>query len=299
MAATGTAELEKVVRKVLDEELGDDSEATLKGIQRVTRLLTDQVIPKLSNGSEEEEPPESPPEQPAPRGFSMRGATPIPGKPPGKPAPGKPGKPEAPEPPNGELPEAAMEAFKELQGTLSPEQFEALATFFTAIGEEPEEEPEEEEGDTEEGDTQGGMGLRSTARGDGLARLERSKPDEFEAAIEALTPYVATDDDGTISIGAPKRVISGIDKGVYAALSDSIEETNQMIRGGARGTVGVRVVWLAPLLAFLVRIGIRLAWWKVGCAVRVVKKNQNKYPGDAPQRRWLKAAANDVKRNCL
>lgn len=28
MAATGTAALEKVVRKVLDEEFGDDSEAT-------------------------------------------------------------------------------------------------------------------------------------------------------------------------------------------------------------------------------------------------------------------------------
>ena len=65
MAATGTAQLERVVRKVLDEQLGDDSDATLKGIQRVTRLLTDQVIPKLSNGSEEEEPPESTPDQPA------------------------------------------------------------------------------------------------------------------------------------------------------------------------------------------------------------------------------------------
>jgi hypothetical protein len=284
MAATGTAELEKVVRKVLDEEFGDDSAATLKGIQRVTRLLTDQVIPKLSNGSDEDEPQESTPEQPALRGFSMRGATPTPGK------PGKPGKPEIPGEPNGELPEGAMEALEELHGSLSPEQAEALATFFKVIG----EEPEEDEGDTE------GAALASTGRGDRLARLEASKPDEFEAAIEALTPYVAEEDDGALSLAAPRRVISGLDKGVYATLSDYIDETNQLIRGGA-GAIGVRgrSTWWKPLLRVLKLMGKALPWFKYACAVGVVVKNQGKYPGNPPEGRWLKAAARNVIKTCL
>ena len=292
MAATSTAQLEKVVRKVFDQEFGDDSEATLKGIQRVTRLLTDQVIPKLSNGSEEEEPPESTPEQPALRGFSMRGATPTPGKPPGKPVPGKPGKPEVPEEPNGELPEGAMEALEELHSSLSPEQSEALSNFFQVIG----EEPEEEEDDSEEG-----TALPSTGRGDRLAKLEASKPDEFEAAIEALTPYIAEEDDGALSLAAPRRVISGLDKGVYATLSDYIDETNQLIRGGAPGAIGVRgrSTWWKPLLRVLKLMGKALPWFKYACAVGVVVKNQGKYPGKPPERRWLKAAARNVVKTCL
>ena len=46
MATATTAEITKVVRQVLDEELGDDSEAMLKGIQRVTRLLTESSHPE-------------------------------------------------------------------------------------------------------------------------------------------------------------------------------------------------------------------------------------------------------------
>lgn len=271
--ATATAEIEKVVRKVLDEELGDDSEATLKGIQRVTRLLTDQVIPKLSDGAEEEEPVPT-----KPSALSMRGVKPTPGK------PGKPETPEPDEPSNGDLPTGAMEALEELHSSLSPEQSKALISFFTAIG----GESDEEEGDTEEG----GIGARAvTSNG-----VEKRKPAEFQAVVEALTPYVTEDEDGTFNLAAPKRVIKELDQDVYADLTDSLEKANQTMRGavGARGGIPWKMVWRV-----VKRFGKKLPWYKLGCAMGVVVANRNKYPGDPPQRVWLEAAARNVISHCL
>jgi hypothetical protein len=51
-----TTELKKVVREVLDEEFGDANEATLKAVQRLHKLVTEQVIPKLPDEHDEEEP---------------------------------------------------------------------------------------------------------------------------------------------------------------------------------------------------------------------------------------------------
>jgi hypothetical protein len=51
-----TAAVEKIVRKVLDEELSETKEATLKAIQKVSRLLTEQVIPNLPDDADQEEP---------------------------------------------------------------------------------------------------------------------------------------------------------------------------------------------------------------------------------------------------
>jgi hypothetical protein len=91
MATATTAEITKVVRQMLNEELGDDSETMLKGIQRVTRLLTDEVIPKLDDDTDTEEPPPTSPS--ALRGTrSPRGTL---GKPP---TPNGSGHPERPTP---------------------------------------------------------------------------------------------------------------------------------------------------------------------------------------------------------
>jgi hypothetical protein len=56
MTAMTKTEIEKVVRKVLDEEQGDANRATLRAIERVTELLQERVIPNLPEESEEEAP---------------------------------------------------------------------------------------------------------------------------------------------------------------------------------------------------------------------------------------------------
>jgi hypothetical protein len=289
MATPTTAEMEKVVRKVLDEELGDDSEATLKGIQRVTRLLTDQVIPKLSDGSEEEEPVPT-----KPSALRVRGVKPTPGKPgPGKPGkpeiPDKPGEPEIPDKP-GEpgMPDGGMEALEELRSTLSPEQFNALASFFTTIS----SEPDEEEGETGEG----GIGAKFS-----VSDVSKRKPAEFQAAVDALTPYVVEEEDGTFSFNAPKRVIRELDEDVYADLTDSLEQANEIMRGapaGAVGARGIKIPW-GLVWRMVKRFGKRLPWYKIACATAVVIRNRDRYPGDPPQRRWLEAAARNVIASCL
>jgi len=53
MAAITRAEIEKVVRKVLDEEQKDTA-ASLQAIQSLSRLLTEEVIPKLADETAEE-----------------------------------------------------------------------------------------------------------------------------------------------------------------------------------------------------------------------------------------------------
>ncbi len=214
MATEATADIAKVVRRVLDEELGEDSEAMLKGIQRVTRLLTDQVIPKLAE--------ESADEGPAPTVSSARGGVAT-GTPGGKPVPHPPGGPDNPEPdepPLGVLPEGAVEAFEALYDRLSADQSQALAAFFTGLSHK-----------ADEGEVTDGEGL--TARGaapDALTRLATRKPEAFQAAVDALTPYVAEEEDGTFSLAASKRVIAGVDADAYTALTESLEHANRIIQ---------------------------------------------------------------------
>jgi hypothetical protein len=57
MAAATVADISKVVRKVIGEEQGDTSEATLKAVQQVIRLLRDQVIPRLPEAQPSEDQP--------------------------------------------------------------------------------------------------------------------------------------------------------------------------------------------------------------------------------------------------
>jgi hypothetical protein len=86
------------------EEPDDANQAALQAIQRIARMLTEEVIPQLSgdSGDEEPEPPDMPGEG-------------------------------ADEPPADDTPPAVTAAFEELYGTLSAEQAEALADLFTAI----------------------------------------------------------------------------------------------------------------------------------------------------------------------
>lgn len=150
MAATAT--IEKVVRKVLDDELNESREATLKAIKQVSRLLTEQVIPNLPDEADQadDEPDEETPVRGngKSRAFGVRAANPgaEPDDNPDMPDDGEE------EPPAHDVPAAVTEAFQEVYGSLSAEQAKALAAMFTAISEEAgseEEEPEEEEEEEE------------------------------------------------------------------------------------------------------------------------------------------------------
>jgi hypothetical protein len=107
------------------EEPDDANQAALQAIQRIARMLTEEVIPQLSGDSGDEEQKPEPPDMP--------------------------GEGED-EPSADDIPPAVTDAFEELYGTLSAEQAEALADLFTAIadaqaegGENGSEPPGEEE----------------------------------------------------------------------------------------------------------------------------------------------------------
>jgi hypothetical protein len=96
------------------EESEDAHQAALQAIQRIARVLTEEVIPQLSGESGDEEGPE-PPDMP---GDSED------------------------EPPAHDIPPAVTDAFEEIYGTLSAEEAKALADLFTAIADAPAESDE-------------------------------------------------------------------------------------------------------------------------------------------------------------
>jgi hypothetical protein len=114
MAMAHKTDIERIVRKVLEEEQGDAGEATLQAIRRVSRLLTEEVIPNL-------------PEEQEPEAGATFGSRAADGDDEG------PGIPEGDEPPATDTPESATQALEQLLGTLSSEQASALAAFFTAV----------------------------------------------------------------------------------------------------------------------------------------------------------------------
>jgi hypothetical protein len=146
-----TATIEKVVRRVIDEELSESREATLKAIQQMTRLLTEQVIPNLPDPGDamDDEPEEQAPvrAKDSARAFGARA---------GRPGADLAHVPETPddedEPPAVDVPEAVTEALHAVYSNLSAEQAEALAALFTAIGQEPGmgDDSESEPGNAEE-----------------------------------------------------------------------------------------------------------------------------------------------------
>jgi hypothetical protein len=142
MTAATTANVEKIVRRVLKQRLDVDEKATLKAIQQVSRLLTDEVIPKLEEPVNDEDADAEPP---SPRGRSFAAAAPP---------DDAPGIPEGEDPGDSEVPEAVTQAFEQLYGTLTQERATALATFFTTIGDElrGDEGAHDENGDTDDED---------------------------------------------------------------------------------------------------------------------------------------------------
>jgi len=142
MTAATTANVEKIVRRVLKHELDADEKATLNAIQRVSKLLTDEVIPKLEEPVDEED---DDAESPSPRARSFAAAaTPDDG----------PGIPEGEDQDDSEVPEAVTQAFEQLYSTLTQDRATALATFFSAIGDElrGDDGAHGDNGDTEDED---------------------------------------------------------------------------------------------------------------------------------------------------
>jgi len=138
---TQTASIEKVVRKVLDEELEQRNEATLEAIERMSRVLTEEVIPRLPEdeyASYDEEPAGSNGQTRAMRaGRAQHGSD------------DSADEPQIPEeddePPPQTVPEAIREIFEALYASLTAEQADALSELFAAIAENPADEAEEPE----------------------------------------------------------------------------------------------------------------------------------------------------------
>jgi hypothetical protein len=138
--ATQTASIEKVVRKVLDEELDQRSEATLEAIERMSRVLTEEVIPRLPEdddaGYDEEEPSGSNGRTRATRAGRAESSDDPADQPP------EDDDEDEDEPLLQAVPEAVGAAFEALYASLTAEQADALAELFTAIAEESADEAE-------------------------------------------------------------------------------------------------------------------------------------------------------------
>jgi hypothetical protein len=139
MTAATTANVEKIVRRVLRQEHDADEKATLKAIQRVSKLLTEEVIPQLEEPVDDDD---GDVESPTPRARSFAAAAPDDG----------PGIPEGEDQDDSEVPEAVTQAFEQLYGTLTQDRAAALATFFSAIGDElrGDDEAPDDTGDADE-----------------------------------------------------------------------------------------------------------------------------------------------------
>jgi hypothetical protein len=146
-ATPGRAEIEKVVRKVLAEERPGNDRATLKAIQRVSALLTEQVIPNLPDSDEDDG-----------SGAHNGSGTTSNAKSFGGYSAGEDIDDDGQEgldddAPTAEVPQPVMEAFESLYQALSPEQANALAEFFTAVSEEIGEGNEGSEGEDAEAES--------------------------------------------------------------------------------------------------------------------------------------------------
>lgn len=137
--ATAMKNVEQVVRKVLQLEQGE----TLEAIQELSTLLTEEIIPRLTNGSDSgvdvDEEPEEAEEGPVSMSAIDGGRTAKRGP---KPSPGGPDDTDESDEPAGAVPESVMEAFTEAYQALSTDQASALAALFTAIDSELEERNE-------------------------------------------------------------------------------------------------------------------------------------------------------------
>jgi hypothetical protein len=143
MAATtaGRTDIEKVVRKVLKQERDENERTTLRAIQRVSSLLTEQVIPNLPDNAEADDETGGNDEQDGQGGehpsgarsamFASRSAHAADDVADDSADDGNVSDGDQ----AAEVPAEVMDAFASLYRTLSAEQAEALGAFFTAVSE--------------------------------------------------------------------------------------------------------------------------------------------------------------------
>jgi hypothetical protein len=151
-ATVKQADIEKVVHKVLEDERAENDRTVLRAIQRVSSLLTEQVIPNLPDSTEADEETGSDDEHdeeygsgPGSKVFASRSAH-------ADDDVGDDGNPSDDDQDDqiAEVPEQVMKAFAALYRTLSPEQAEALGAFFTAVSEELSQSDEGHEDEDED-----------------------------------------------------------------------------------------------------------------------------------------------------
>ena len=138
--ATNTASIEKVVRKVLDEELDERNQATLEAIERLGRVLTEAVIPRLSEDAGTDEIEVEPGDGSERRRAMHAGYSKSDIDDSGDDA----DLPEdADAPPASAVPPEVSEALEALYASLSAEQASALEELFAAIAQARTDEGDE------------------------------------------------------------------------------------------------------------------------------------------------------------
>jgi hypothetical protein len=139
--ATSSTEIERIVRKLLNEEQGE----TVDAIRELSTLLTEQVIPRLSKGDEDlpeadddddDDQDDVESDEGDVMSMSAFGDEDVPR------GAGRKSKPNGANghdedqdatPPEHEIPTAVMDAFATLYSTLSSEQVSAFTELFTVI----------------------------------------------------------------------------------------------------------------------------------------------------------------------
>jgi hypothetical protein len=147
MAVATKAEIEKVVHRVLEEQ-GDANGATLAAIKRVSRLLTEQVIPKLApDAGDEGDGEDAVTVAAAPHAAGGRSQPDAEDHQDGDAPEGEETDVAA-----GEVPPSVADAFEAVYRSLSRDQAEAMADLFTAIGNNVDEGVEDGDEGLEDGE---------------------------------------------------------------------------------------------------------------------------------------------------
>lgn len=107
---------------------------------------------------------------------------------------------------------------------------------------------------------------------DTLSGVAQRKPAEFKATVEALTPYVVVNQNGTVSINAPAKVIKTIDQESYTAILDSVNKSNQILQSRSAQLKGLpRIPW-SQIFNAVKRSG-KWVWYKSHLCVAAVVYN--------------------------
>jgi len=261
--------------------------ATTADIEQTVRRILSQVLTEVTDElTTDGEPATEAPDTSTPTNKSVRARSGAPTTTPPSGGPGG-GETEAPDDGAGEgeagaLPPAVLTAVQEVSRALTSEQASALAALFEAIGgqaEGGEGGEEEEDPETKE-----------------FIELASRKPDEFQAAVDALAGHITENDDGTYTITASRSVTRGIDQESYAAIRNLIERSNEDIQESPPEETRPRFFWpwlIRLIIREVVSQGVKIAWSKVRQGIAAVRRNYRRYPGKPGSRPWLRAAARD------